>query len=70
MVLPLEGVETMGETYNCSECRDGEHDDIKPDAKLVVIRDPAKNRLVKRAKLCSDHIECWLDDGYQVYPQT
>lgn len=49
----------------CAECRNGEHEDYQDDAKIVVIR--SDGQLAGRMKLCSEHIEMRLMDGYQVF---
>jgi len=54
----------------CAECRDGEHDNLTDDVRLVVIRDPDTKKLVKRAYLCSDHLECYAMDGYEIIEKS
>ena len=49
----------------CAECRNGEHEDYQDDAKLVVIK--SDGLLAGRMKLCSEHIEMRLMDGYEVF---
>ena len=53
----------------CAECRDGEHDNLTNDVRLVLVRDPDTKRIVRRAWLCSDHISTNLEDGYEVIDQ-
>jgi len=56
----------------CCECRESDLDrgytetDIQP-VRLVTVRDPDGNRLVKRGYLCRDHVECFLMDGMEVH---
>ena len=50
---------------NCSECRDGEHEDYDDDVQLVIVTDPDGKR-VKRAKLCREHREMHASDGCDV----
>ena len=50
----------------CCECRDGEHENLTDDVKLVTVRDPDTKKLVKRGYLCSDHIECYLLEGCEI----
>ena len=50
----------------CSECRDGEHEDYDDDVRLVTVTDPETGKRIKRAKLCSQHREALADDGYDV----
>jgi hypothetical protein len=54
----------------CADCRDGEHDNYDDDVRLVVVRNPDTNRLVKRAYMCKEHRTMYGDevsgDGYDV----
>lgn len=50
----------------CSDCRDGEHDNLDEDVKLVIVREPETGRMVKRAYLCGEHREMYSSDGYLV----
>lgn len=51
-------------TKRCSDCRDGEHDNLDDNVKLVVVRDPDKRGFVKRAYLCENHRRIHEEDGY------
>ncbi len=51
----------------CADCRDGEHDNITDDVKIVTVKDPDTGKLIKRSYMCSDHVEGYLMDGYLVY---
>ena len=51
----------------CADCRNGEHDNYDEDVRLVVIRDPETQKLVKRAYLCDHHRQCYMEDGYEVH---
>ena len=50
----------------CADCRDGEHDNIDENIKLVYVRDPDTKKMVKRAYMCEAHREMYNDDGYEV----
>jgi hypothetical protein len=56
----------MKTTKRCCECRNGEHDNITDDVRLYVVRDPDTNHIVLRGYLCSEHVQCKLEDGYTV----
>jgi hypothetical protein len=53
-------------TKQCASCRDGEHDNYDEDIHLVYIRDPSTKKIIKRAYLCGEHREAYLNDGYEV----
>lgn len=50
----------------CSECRDGEHEDYDDNVRLVTVTDPDTGKQLKRAKLCGEHQEMHASDGYDV----
>ena len=50
----------------CADCRDGEHDNYTDDVWLVFVRDQKTKKVVKRSWMCSEHVSCYLDDGYEV----
>jgi len=50
----------------CADCREGEHENYDENIKLVVVRDPNTNHLVRRAYMCELHREAWTDDGYTI----
>lgn len=62
----MEDSEWNPKNNQCAECRNGEHEDYQDDAKLVTVRDPEAGKLAGRMKLCSEHIEMRLMDGYEV----
>jgi len=51
---------------HCADCRNGEHENLTDAVALVYVRDPDTAKMVKRAYLCSEHQEMYLDDGYEV----
>lgn len=53
----------------CCECRDGEHDNIDEDVRLVVIIDPDTKKLYRRGYMCWHHRECYDMDGFRVEVQ-
>ena len=58
-----------GHTYEvgrCFECREGEHDDMDDDIRLVLVRDPETNHIYRRGYLCGEHRGQFRDDGYTV----
>jgi len=56
----------MAKQKQCADCRDGEHDNYDDDVRLVYVRDPDTNKLVKRSYMCGEHVEMYLKDGYDV----
>ena len=50
----------------CSDCKDGEHDNIDEDIKLVCVKDPVTKKIVKRAYMCRSHQNMYENDGYEV----
>jgi len=50
----------------CADCRNGDHPDYDDDVRLVYMRDPETKKIVKRAYLCKEHRDMYLDDGYEV----
>jgi len=50
----------------CADCRDGCHANYDKDIKLVTVRDPETNKMVKRAYLCNEHRNMYEMDGYIV----
>jgi hypothetical protein len=53
-------------TKHCCECRDGEHDNYTEDVRLYMVREGDTNKLVKSGYLCSDHVHCLLEDGFEL----
>jgi hypothetical protein len=51
----------------CADCRDGEHPDYDNDIRLVVVRDPSTNKIVKRSYMCGEHREAYAQDGYTLH---
>lgn len=49
----------------CSECRDGEHENLDDDVQLCTVINPDGGR-PKRLYLCGEHVEQNLADGYLV----
>lgn len=54
---------------HCADCRAGEHDNYDDDVKLVVLRDPDTNRIVKRSYMCTNHRRMYDYDGYEIHEQ-
>lgn len=52
--------------HQCSDCRDGEHQDLT-DTRLCVVVDPDTHRVIFRGYLCDDHVAVRLDDGFEVH---
>jgi hypothetical protein len=50
-------------TKQCKECRDGEHDNLDDDVRLVTVRDGTRI-VVLRVNLCGHHRQTRADDGY------
>lgn len=51
---------------HCADCRDSEHDNYDDNVKLVILRDPDTNHLVKRSYMCKQHRIMYCEDGYEV----
>jgi len=59
------GVELLG---RCCECRAGEHGDFSDvREEIITVRDIDTNRIVQRGRLCEDHIDMRLTDGFALY---
>lgn len=56
----------MNKVKQCADCRNGEHDNYTDDVTLVFVRDLDTKKIIKRANMCSQHIEMYLGDGYEV----
>ena len=50
----------------CRECQDGEHDNYTDEVIFVKVKDPDTGKTVKARNMCSDHIEMYCQDGYDV----
>ena len=50
----------------CADCRDGEHENYDNDVRLVYVKDPDTNKMVKRSYMCDLHRRMYEDDGYLV----
>jgi len=51
---------------HCADCRDGEHDNIDDDVRLVYVRDPDTKKIIRRSYMCDNHRTMYLMDGYEV----
>lgn len=48
----------------CADCQDGEHENYDNNIGLVIVRDPDTRHIIRRAYMCEEHREMYLDDGY------
>jgi hypothetical protein len=51
----------------CTECEAGEHDNYTDKLYSVIVQDPATKEVIHRTRMCEDHVEMYLQDGYLVY---
>lgn len=51
----------------CADCRDGDHENLSDEVELVTVKDPETGKLVKRSYMCTEHVDCYLSDGYNLY---
>lgn len=51
----------------CCDCRNGEHNNYDDNIKLVVVKDPDTNKIVRRGYMCEHHRIAYSDDGYILY---
>ncbi len=49
----------------CADCRDGEHDNYNDNVKFTIVRGEY-GAFIKRAYLCAEHRQMYMDDGYEV----
>ncbi len=52
----------------CCECHDGEHENYDNDVRLVTVRNPDTNLLIRRGYHCKEHRKAAENDGYTVHP--
>jgi len=48
----------------CADCRDAERDEKAVG--LFLVRDPETGKLKKRAYLCKEHRQMYVEDGYEL----
>lgn len=50
----------------CKDCRDGEHENLDDDVRLVIVIDPDTHKIYRRSYMCDNHRQMHLDDGYEL----
>ncbi len=50
----------------CTDCRDGEHDNYDNNVKLVTVREIGQGSFLKRGYICKSHRNMYTEDGYTV----